>query len=59
MVAPYEGETMSTIGAILALILGILFLTVWSVNVIFTILGWILVIAAVVWLIRYLTASRT
>lgn len=50
---------MSTIGAIIALVLGILFVTVWAVNVFIQILGWILIVAATVWLVRYLTANRS
>lgn len=49
---------MSTTGAIIALILGVLILTFWAVNILLTILGWVLVIAGAVVLIQYLVGKR-
>lgn len=49
---------MSTTAAIIALVLGILILTFWAVNVLLTILGWVLVIAGAVVLVRYLLGRR-
>lgn len=48
---------MSIIGAIIAFLLGI-WLIFAAFHIIFTILGWILVIAAVVVVIQYLVGSR-
>lgn len=50
---------MSTLGAIIALILGLLLVFVWGVHIIVQILGWILVAAAAIWLLKYLVGDRT
>lgn len=46
------------IGAILALILGII-LIFWTAHILLDILGAIIVIAAAIWLIRYLIGNRS
>jgi hypothetical protein len=49
---------MGTIlGAILALVVGVL-LIIWTAHIVLHILGWVLVVAAVVWLVRFLLSSR-
>lgn len=50
---------MSTLaGAIIALVVGIVFI-VWAVHIILTILGWVLVVAGVIWLLTNLFGSRS
>lgn len=49
---------MTTTGAIIALILGILILTFWAVHLLLVILGWVLVVAGAVWLVRILLGNR-
>ncbi len=49
---------MNTVFAVLLLILGILLAFVWGINIFVQVIGWILMIAAAVWLIKYLTGDR-
>lgn len=49
---------MTTTGAIIALILGILILTFWAVHILLTILGWVLIVVGAVWLVRILLGNR-
>jgi uncharacterized membrane protein HdeD (DUF308 family) len=52
---------MSTgfLAGIVLLILGFLFITVWAVHILFTILGWVMIVAGAVWLFRAFTSRRT
>jgi hypothetical protein len=50
---------MTPFAAIIAFVLGILLITIWSaIHIVLTIFGWILVIGAGVWLLVYLFGSR-
>lgn len=49
---------MSTTGAIIAIVLGILVLTFWAVHILLTILGWVLIVAGAIVLIQYLVGNR-
>jgi hypothetical protein len=50
---------MNPITAIIALVLGILLITVWAaVHVVLNILGWILVIGAGIWLVSHFFGSN-
>jgi len=49
---------MTTTGAIIALILGILILSFWAVHILLTILGWVLIVVGAVWLVRILLGNR-
>lgn len=49
---------MSTTAAIIALVLGILILSFWAVNLLLTILGWVLVVAGAVVLVKYLIGKQ-
>jgi hypothetical protein len=45
-------------GSIIAIVIGVLLL-VWAIHVIVTVLGWVLVIAGAVLLVKNLVGSRT
>ena len=45
------------IGAILALILGIALL-IWTAHIVLHVIAWIIIIAAAVWIVRYLVGNR-
>lgn len=50
---------MSTLfGAIIALVIGI-FLILWAVHIVLTVLGWILVVAGIIWVLNNLFGNRT
>jgi hypothetical protein len=49
---------MNTVAAIAILILGLLLVFVWGVHILVQILGWVLIVAAVVWLIKFLGSNR-
>jgi uncharacterized membrane protein HdeD (DUF308 family) len=46
------------LAGIVLLVLGFLFITVWAVHILLTVLGWVLIVAGAVWLFRAFT-SRT
>lgn len=50
---------MNTVYAVLLLVLGILLAFVWGINIFVQVIGWVLMIAAAVWLIKYLAGDRT
>lgn len=50
---------MNTVLAVLLLILGILLAFVWGINIFVQIIGWVLMVAAIVWLVKYLAGDRT
>ena len=47
----------SIIGAIIALVIGIALL-IWTAHIVLHILGWVLIVAAVIWVVRELLAGR-
>jgi len=49
---------MDLIGSIIALVIGII-LIIWTVHIVLTILGWVLIIAGAVWLLKNLLGRRT
>jgi uncharacterized membrane protein HdeD (DUF308 family) len=49
----------SLLAGIVLLVLGFLFLTVWAVHFLLTILGWVLIIAGAVWLFRAFTGRKS
>lgn len=48
---------MDLAGSIIALVIGII-LIVWTVHIVLTILGWVLIVAGAIWLLRHLLGSR-
>ena len=56
---PDDWRIMNIAVAALLLVLGLLLALVWGVHLVVQILGWILVVVAVVWLVSYLTGNRT
>jgi hypothetical protein len=50
---------MNTVFAVLLLILGILLAFVWGINIFVQIIGWVLMVGAIVWLVKYLAGDRT
>lgn len=49
---------MNTVIAVLLLVLGILLAFVWGINIFVQIIGWVLMIGAAIWLIKYLAGDR-
>lgn len=45
------------IGAILALLLGIALL-IWTAHIVLHVIAWIVIVAAAVWIVRYLLSNR-
>jgi uncharacterized membrane protein len=49
---------MDLIGSIIAIVIGVLLL-VWTVHIVLTILGWVLIVVGGVWLVRNLLGRRS
>ena len=49
---------MDLIGSIIAMVIGVLLL-VWAIHVIVTVLGWVLIVAGAIWLLRNLLGRRS
>lgn len=49
---------MDLIGSIIAIVIGVLLL-VWTIHVVLTILGWVLIIAGAIWLLKNLVGRRS
>lgn len=50
---------MGILGPILALILGVLLVTIWAVNTVLVIIGWVIIVAAAVVIVKYLLGNRS
>lgn len=49
---------MDLIGSIIAIVIGVL-LVVWTFHIVLSILGWVLIVAGAIWLLKNLVGRRS